>query len=360
MPARHRHREVLEYLDNLLKSGKYAPGDILPSDTELARDRQVSVATVRRAYSELVARGWVRRVKKRGTILNDISKIRPNTKIAVIMTNDFLPFLKIMVGITNTLSQHGVPFTCHYHHDSMRRAEELIQDCVRKGSTGLLVILPSPGESDMLLRLHSEGFPIVHMARRSPGLHSVYHDDHKSGFLVGQHFRQIGVHHPAVLYRDNQIGTARLYGFREAMALGGIPLDPARCLALPYHRSQSIDNHEFCRKEVDWLLKLNPPADGVFVFNDTYASAVYHSLLHHAIRIPDQICVAGVDNVAATKLPFPITSVENGLQKIGERAAELIIQLHTQFSNQLVQEVIEPILIPRLSTNRSNILKIAV
>lgn len=60
----HLHQKLLIYLDEQIRSGKYRPGDVLPSDLDLAHAQGVSVATVRRAYSELVNRGWVRRVKK--------------------------------------------------------------------------------------------------------------------------------------------------------------------------------------------------------------------------------------------------------------------------------------------------------
>lgn len=354
MSAKHLHQEVLVYLDQLIRSGKYQPGDVLPSDIDLASQRKVSVATVRRAYSELVTRGWVRRVKKRGTVLNDISSLHTKAKVGIILTNESISYLKLMMGITKVLSSKSVSYFCHYHHDRMGKVEELVREFLKNGCTGLLVTLPSPGESNLILRLHTEGFPIVLMTRKNSNFHCIYHDDHKCGFLIGQHFQENGISHPAVIYRDNQVGLERLYGFREAMALNGKTLQSNRALSVPYQKQQKLDDPDFCRRETDWLLKLEPFPDGIFAFNDTYAAAIYHNLLHRGIRVPDQIAIAGIDNTAATLLPFPITSVENGLETIGAESAKLLISLHTNFTTELVQKAIEPTLQIRLSTNKNS------
>ncbi len=55
------YQQVREALEQLLKSGTYASGDLMPTEEELCDKFQVSRITVRKATEELVMRDtWLR------------------------------------------------------------------------------------------------------------------------------------------------------------------------------------------------------------------------------------------------------------------------------------------------------------
>jgi GntR family transcriptional regulator len=54
----------------LIESGAFKPGDSLPSETELSRAYSISPMTVRQAMSELVNRGYIHRIRGRGTFVS--------------------------------------------------------------------------------------------------------------------------------------------------------------------------------------------------------------------------------------------------------------------------------------------------
>ncbi|HEX4088022.1 MAG TPA: GntR family transcriptional regulator [Trebonia sp.] len=71
IPARKRLRyeEMIEFIERLVAEGNLAPGDMLPTQAELAAAAGVSLITVRRALEELERAGRVRRHQGVGTFL---------------------------------------------------------------------------------------------------------------------------------------------------------------------------------------------------------------------------------------------------------------------------------------------------
>jgi len=71
MPPRKRLRyeEMIEFVERLVADGNLAPGDMLPTQAELAAAAGVSLITVRRALEELERVGRVRRHQGVGTFL---------------------------------------------------------------------------------------------------------------------------------------------------------------------------------------------------------------------------------------------------------------------------------------------------
>jgi DNA-binding GntR family transcriptional regulator len=66
---RLRYEEMIEFIERLVAEGNLAPGDMLPTQAELATAAGVSLITVRRALEELERAGRVRRHQGVGTFL---------------------------------------------------------------------------------------------------------------------------------------------------------------------------------------------------------------------------------------------------------------------------------------------------
>jgi DNA-binding GntR family transcriptional regulator len=66
---RLRYEEMIEFIERLVAEGNLAPGDMLPTQAELAAAAGVSLITVRRALEELERAGRVRRHQGVGTYL---------------------------------------------------------------------------------------------------------------------------------------------------------------------------------------------------------------------------------------------------------------------------------------------------
>lgn len=101
-----------------------------------------------------------------------------------------------------------------------------------------------------------------------------------------------------------------------------------------------------------YLLSLPNLPDAVFAGNDLIAIGVVKTLLRKGVRVPDDIAVAGIDNISWCELTTPtITSVSNTIVEAGRLAAELLIQRVENHDDQDYQRLLlEPRLVPREST----------
>lgn len=65
------HVKLRDELEKEILTGKYNPGDMIPSENEMAHKKGISRPTVRQAFSELVSKGLLRKVKGKGTFVAD-------------------------------------------------------------------------------------------------------------------------------------------------------------------------------------------------------------------------------------------------------------------------------------------------
>ncbi len=68
------HSQLMNELEKAILSGKYKPGEMIPSENELAALHKISRPTVRQAFSELVHKGLLKKVKGKGTFVAQFDK----------------------------------------------------------------------------------------------------------------------------------------------------------------------------------------------------------------------------------------------------------------------------------------------
>jgi LacI family transcriptional regulator len=107
--------------------------------------------------------------------------------------------------------------------------------------------------------------------------------------------------------------------------------------------------------EAAWqLLSAKPRPDGIFCYNDPVALGTMRAILDAGLRIPEDVAVVGCGNVLYSDfLRVPLTTIDQGSQAIGEKAAHLALSL-VEAKNQPRPrtELIEPHLVVRASSQR--------
>src|SRR5699024_8832131 len=66
--------EIYRRLKEKIQSGDYCPGDILPSENELTEQFGVSRGTVRKALALLLEKGYIQKMKGKGSVVLDIQR----------------------------------------------------------------------------------------------------------------------------------------------------------------------------------------------------------------------------------------------------------------------------------------------
>jgi LacI family transcriptional regulator len=119
-----------------------------------------------------------------------------------------------------------------------------------------------------------------------------------------------------------QSATRRLQGYKDVLENAGIPLDQTLITIGDF-------SAETGRQYGHQLLALSPPPTAIFAANDQSAFGVIQAAHERGLKIPDDLSVAGFDNIpeAAYYLPEGLTTVDQSVFQMGLIATEMLVQL---------------------------------
>jgi LacI family transcriptional regulator len=239
------------------------------------------------------------------------------------MSNEFFP--PLVTGIESIVQQEGYNLLV-----ASRRVGDRVDAQISIGphnSDGMIVFAGSLNDSE-ILRLHQAGFPLVLIYRASPegaNIPSVTIRNKRSTRKLIDHL--IEVHHRSriVFVRGpaNQEDTQwREMGYQESLAAHGIAYDPNLIIPGEYNRTDAY-------QAMSKFLENKPPDfDAVFTGNDDSAIGVIDALYKKGLRIPDDISVAGFDDLELSAfLTPPLTTVNAPTECVGKTAARHLFNL---------------------------------
>ncbi len=118
---------------------------------------------------------------------------------------------------------------------------------------------------------------------------------------------------------ESASARTRTHGYRDALARAGVPHDPALEIAVSDWEPGTAG--EAFLQALDSGLE----ADAVFCFTDTMATGVLSALSSRRIRVPDDISVAGFDDVASGRYSSPpLTTISFDKRAFAEATLSLL------------------------------------
>jgi LacI family transcriptional regulator len=176
---------------------------------------------------------------------------------------------------------------------------------------------------------------------------AVTHDNVAGGFAVGCHLGALGharVGYTAVGGVARNHSALRLQGLRAGLAANGVR-DPV-LLVDPVENTSAGG---YCA--VTSLLERYPDLTAIFAHNDRLALAALQVLWTKGRRAPEDVSVVGYQDLPmATYAVPPLTTVRIPVERIAERATELLFQALAGKEIQERAVVIQPELVVRRST----------
>ena len=325
-----KYRQVLESLAADILSGKYRPGQKIPSEAALVQQFHTSRITIGRALRELVERGLVERVAGSGTFVRKSRVREKGLSFGLLITNlgNTEIFEPICRGIAAApqAAQHALLWGSAKASQGSpaEQAFELCHQFIQRKISGVFFapveMTPRAQEINLeiIARLEAARIPVILLDRCvMPYPNRCRHDlvgidNRRAGYIATEHLLNLGVSRLAFLAFSGGAPTidARLAGFREALLAHDLPL----------HRASFWRLDEITEATLrPWLAKRKPEA---FVCaNDRTAGHLMRALLALDYRIPRDIRIVGIDDVEyASLLPVPLTSVRQPCREIGETA----------------------------------------
>ncbi len=118
---------------------------------------------------------------------------------------------------------------------------------------------------------------------------------------------------------DIRDGADRLQGYKNGLERVGLPLDPQLIYPGQFSRDYGYNG-------IKHLLQFNP--DAVVCGGDTIAIGAIEAIQKAGLRVPDDIAVVGFDDLdVALKSNPPLTTIRHSVQRVGEVAAQLLIDI---------------------------------
>ena len=258
----------------------------------------------------LVARGLrVQKMKNVGIIVPDI-------------TNEF--FVQLVSHIEKHLFAEGYEtFLCNTNEDAELERMRT-QMLTMQNASGLIFL--SGGTTDMS-HLDSK-IPMVFIDRVPQQLHEndyiISSDNVHGGYLATAELLEQGCKKIlAVSSREHiSVYAERFEGYVQALkAHGGKAADVHALYLDGLHYQDAYDamNRMLDHGEFDF--------DGVFAEADWLALGCYKALVEHGYRVPEQVKIAGFDDISITAFnAVPITTVRQQVDVIGRLAAEYLLR----------------------------------
>jgi LacI family transcriptional regulator len=319
-----RHREVLDTLLNEIATGRFQPGDRLPTEAELAVSFSASRSTISRALRELKRQGLLNRQRGGGT---HIARPQQTRTIAL-----FAPFARTagdlgFIGgqIHAHLSEIAAHRSDHLRLQTIGREagpENLLeamlaatQSLIDQQVNGVFyypVELPAdrnPNNQQVVDKLRSAGIPVVAVDRdiipfpdRS-GIPLVTYDNRRGGYLVTDHLISRGCRRIAFVSTPLMSSAAsdRLRGYYDALEDHDIGVDRK----LVFTATLNDLDRAFVRR----LLQEAKP-DAILCKMDHYAAVIGRHLVTLNKAIGRDVKLAGFDDEPfAELLPVPLTTI---------------------------------------------------
>jgi LacI family gluconate utilization system Gnt-I transcriptional repressor len=232
-------------------------------------------------------------------------------------------FTDLLEGVRDVLHTNGYRTLIGDTRYSAEEEENLLRAYLEHSPDGILLtgFEQSAGTRQLLTNSHA---PIVHMMELSTSpAYAVGLSQFDAGQALTRHLLDSGYRRIGFLgaQLDSRV-LERLAGFRATLKEAGV-YDATREVLDPTPSSIQMGIGLF-----DRLLAQAPDCDAIFCCNDDLAHGVLFECLRRKINVPQQIAVAGFNDLDASAWTCPtLTTIATPRYQIGHAAATMLLQL---------------------------------
>ncbi len=336
-PAKPKYQKLFESLKADIASGRFKPGQKFPSEAALVNKSGASRITVGRAVREFQNLGLVDRVAGSGTYVRHAAKEHRGPYLFGLLIPDLGEteiFEPICQGIANAPEaiEHALLWG-HVNAQAKKpeQAWDLCQQYIRRRVSGVF-FAPLEFEKQaekmnrrILSALKEAGIPVVLLDRKSsraPARHRpdlVGINNRQAAYVATEHLIDLGCKRIGFVGYHGAASTIadRMAGYTDALAAHG--LRPFVESAVPVDSGRQRPLSRNTKREIESV-------EAFVCINDRVAGQLMHVFLARKIRIPDDLRIVGIDDLAyASLLPVPLTTVRQPAHAIGEAALRAML-----------------------------------
>ncbi|MBT8105514.1 MAG: LacI family DNA-binding transcriptional regulator [Woeseiaceae bacterium] len=212
-------------------------------------------------------------------------------------------------------------YPCNFRRQDVGR--ELQNLIYRVRPAGIIVAAPLSNMPAIVGAVKETGTPYVRLAHgtKNGKEYSVVTNDREYSADMTKYLASLGHERIAFIkgdVRHRAVGN-RFDGYRDGLEEAGLPYREE----LVAQGDNSVGSGEECAAE---LLARSPRPTAIFCANDDMAAGVLRVATRLGIRVPDQLSIAGCDDIALTRQLYPsLTTIRQPLGAMAEAASLALI-----------------------------------
>lgn len=261
------------------------------------------------------------------------AKNNNDNEVAVILPGIGSSFFNpLLNGISTIANTRQLTISIYDTNRVFSRESEFVRSCAERGIKNIIVdsVCDMAHESEYFSHLkqtyiskYGMHIAVVERQVKTDGFGSVYVDNFSACYDITSHLIETGCK------RIAHIGGAQVFpntqirqdAFIKAMRDHGIEPNPLRMLKGDF---TPISGYGLVQDLMDKGIAI----DGIFAANDQMAIGAMKALINAGRRIPDDVAVAGFDNLAISSVVSPgLTTVQFPIFQMGAKAASIIADL---------------------------------
>ncbi|MBA2813276.1 LacI family DNA-binding transcriptional regulator [Streptomyces sp. KM273126] len=233
---------------------------------------------------------------------------------------------EIFRGAQRVAAEHQLAVVVSELRGSHTPEQGWVKGVLARRPTGVVSVFSGPSD-EQAEQLRTRGIPFALLDWTGDPNHdapSVGANNWGGGLSATRHLLELGHRRIAVITGPEHIlaSRARLDGYRAALDMAGIPVDPDLIRVGDF---QILDGLKHTR---DLLRLPEGPPTAIFTGNDGQALGVYRAAAEAGLRVPEDLSVVGFDDLFPSQwLTPPLTTVRQPLAEMAATAAGMVITL---------------------------------
>ncbi|MFD7920275.1 LacI family DNA-binding transcriptional regulator [Streptomyces sp. NPDC059740] len=235
--------------------------------------------------------------------------------------------MELIRGVQNVAKANQVSVVLTETGTRHAPGPDWISGVVQRRPLGVVLVFSSlPPAVKKQLRARSIPFVVIDPAGDSePDVPSVGSANWSGGLVATRHLIELGHRRIAIITgpRDMLCSMARLDGYRSAMSMAGLEIDPELIAFGDFHVESG-------RTQAGRLLQGPDRPTAIFAGSDLQALGVLEAARLSGLRVPEDLSVVGYDDVPPARWSSPaLTTVHQPLRQMAEEAVQMLLRLRT-------------------------------
>ena len=303
-----------------------------PTLTEVAHHARVSTATASRVLHNTgpVSQDLRQRIESSIAALGYTPRLAskcPDQGTLALLVGDLLNpyFPEIVRGVQDEVDNCGLILTLYNLTDHPQRQHQLLHKLSKPAVEGVILTGSSPFP-ELLEWQQRHKIPLVLLNRRvsQPGVHCIMVDFENAMYRATRHLlslNHIRIGHLASP-STGEIAQARRRGIEAALKEASLALRSEWCPVVP-PGTEVEGGFQAMRALLD--LPCNERPTAVIAFNDIIALGALHAVRAHGLRVPQDISIIGIDDIAiAAHAHPPLTTIGQPKYRMGKLAVQTL------------------------------------